>query len=408
MRLNLTTLFRSSAIACLARSTDPDAERTWERAHAVILTEDTVAAARHMARDQGLPEISPNCPEVETGQVILLMADTRQLAVRGIAELELGVIQETEDGRKLIPFTGPSLFTARQSLAHLGEAGALDINGQRALAGIQGYFEHVLADPQSERHSAGMVAQAYMASITDSYGPIDFPVSDAEIRRKAAADALRREIAAIDPAHADAMGAGRGFVEALAEHGLETLAAAQGGQILAGGRRATVDQALRNAVAANERLCRDVFGAMTRTSIDDLDVSAVRLASYEALLPRLDNQRHAGPWMDEVRARVATITCGVMPGYESRLEMISDGGRDFLFVVDTPSRAAGFAAVYSWPTESRQPLMEIGAGRSVNISAADIPSEAEIARLTRVRTGLLAEREVGLPAPEEPWDEPEF
>jgi hypothetical protein len=253
-----------------------------------------------------------------------------------------------------------------------------------------------------------VVAQAYMASITDSYGPVDFPVSDAQIRRKAAADALRREIAALRPDHPDAAAAGRDFVAALADHGLETLAAAQGGQILAGGRRASVDQALRQAVAANERLCREVFGAMTRTSIDDLDVSAVRLQSYEALLPRLDNQRQSGPWMDEVRARVARITQGVMPGYESRLEMITDEGRDYLFVVDTPSRAAGFAAVYSWPSETRQPLMEIGAGRTVNISAADIPSEEEVERLGRVRTALITEQQIELPAPQAPWDEPQF
>lgn len=240
-------------------------------------------------------------------------------------------------------------------------------------------------DPESV--PPGLQTQALVAGLTDRYGQAEFPngLTPADLARYAQADSLRAEITSLDPAHADALPAERDIGAILAEDFDTGLEVGRGSSV----RKAAYTQSadLIRMVRSNDRLCREVFGAMTSTPIEHLQcvrVSGGMLDQIGARMTEAD-ARIKADWCQAVDGTLADIFSQTMQGYRYETGYFSTGGRDVLTVKDQ-----GGGYLYSWPSSDRRPVMEIGNRLVAGIDPASIPSQEEVDRLYQVLDTLHA------------------
>lgn len=386
MKINPRGLFTTSGISCVKLLLDEGTDDlNIIPAHAVFITQETVAAARNA----GLP-VDRNTPDVAYGDVLVV---TRFPDGRSVGEhvpsgrdagVALRVLVEGEE-EFLLPFTGRNMLLARERLLSLSERGVpLQPEMQHVLSGIQGIFEIIMGHPDRDRFGSALVGQAFQSNMIDSLGDIRMSVSDEEFGRKARADLLRAQIARIDPDHPDALGSTRALRHILSQGGILTEATSSGATATAMVGARITEEGMRRMVAANDRLSREVFGAMTRTSIENLSAAAISFRDFERIRGGALGPQLSGPWIEAVGERLEEIFGDRMAGYHCDMLLVSRDGQDILTVSDPASAQHGLAFIYAWPTASRLVDAEIGEGHVVNISPEEVPSEQEIRRLSTV------------------------
>lgn len=386
MKINPRALFMTSGIPCVRLSLDEETDDLGIiPAHAVFITEESVAAARM----KKLP-VEANTPDVAYGDVLVIsrFPDGNSMGEHVPAGRDAGValrIVTEEEGEILLPFTGRNMLIAREKLLSLSRRGVpLQPEQRKAMSGIQGIFEIIMAQPDPERFGSSLIGQAFQSSMIDSMGDIRLPVSDEEFGRKARADLLRAQISRIDPDHPDAFGSSRALRQILTQAGINPEAASYGAAATSVGSSRITEEALRRMVAANDRLSREVFGSMTRTSIENLSAAAISFRDFEKIRGGALGPELSGPWIETVGERLETIFGDRMAGYHCDMVMVSRDGQDILTLCDPMSAQNGLAFIYAWPTAERLVESEIAQGHVVNISPEEIPSELEIRRLSTV------------------------
>ncbi|MCW3782596.1 hypothetical protein [Defluviimonas salinarum] len=396
MKINTRALMTTSGFGCIGLSYDEAlGDYVESEARAVFVTESSVAAAR--AAQAGMAPVNPaTLPDLRYGDLIVTLHWGRRIEGRHVpAGQDAGLAIEitgADGAPRRIPFTGLNMLSAREQLIAMSERGtSLSADQGGVLAGIQGVLEIISANPDTERFGGALVGQAFIASMIDGAGHVRLSVSDEEFGRKARADMIRAQISRLARDHPDGLSGAAPLATLLREAGLSSAAARSGAEVRAAGGAMVTEEALRRMVTANDRLCREVFGAMTTTPIEKLGVAMISPAELEALVEEFSDRILTGEWVDRICSRAERIAGGAMHGYSFRTCMISTDGRDILAISDPVGDAAGQAFLYSWPSVERLQIAETDAGHIVNISPEEVPDETEIARLKVVLDALICE-----------------
>lgn len=242
-------------------------------------------------------------------------------------------------------------------------------------------------------NDASFLRAAHVMSITDRFS--DFRLPDG-FDRYVQVQAIRGQISRLDPDHADALGSLRSLTVSLRDRGLD-------GSIVHGGIiRGPMGQALRESDMAamaksNEALNRKVFGVVTRTPITDLGVNLIAPSKYREIQEAFSSNGEilSGEWVDHVNARFRNIIQSDRNGYHFETTFARVDNRDVLMVyepsapVTMENSERGAAYIYSWPSDDRQPILEVGQEEILPmVSDADIPSEDEVSRLSNILSDL--------------------
>lgn len=241
-----------------------------------------------------------------------------------------------------------------------------------------------------ENFSSGMQASALSLNLVNSYGPDagEPPVSiDALVRLNRAAQA-RESIALFNPDHPDAAQKPRAL-EAI----LENASNGAGVNLRAGAtwRPGASVSALPERMA-NDRLTREVFGAMTSTPIETLRATSLDATLAERIRGSLRGENVAmdAEWSGAVRDKLNEVFGRRMGAYRAEIEAFRKDGADMLFVSDMQGQY-----LYAWPSEDTHPVASVR-GEPVPAVPANIPDEAEVARLETVARDLAMDVEHGL------------
>lgn len=397
MEINSLTLFEAAGFPCLFR----DAEAAEIKATAVYVTPE--ALRRKDAHEDKLPADAETGPGVKTEMgTILVMHEANDGPGPEIVSLSFNGGEDRKaflrvDDEIELSLAGPGTLRLREilrnRLAAREDADVEDVNAHRAMSGLNGMFEIVRAD-QTNRFSADMLATAFHAYMSDSLGDTRLPVSPEEYARYCQANTLRGMIGQTDPSHADALQSFRPLHDILREHAVSPSDIGTGSDFRGSmGTSAEEGQMIR-AVAANERLTREVFGRLTATSVENLSAAIVsmdaadRLRQSEVLTPL------SGDWVDQARAATEEAFGDPLPGYEFQMDIFSKDGRDIMVVDDSVGRKAGKAYVYSWPTAQRNMTVRMDDADVLQLSSEEIPDEAEVQRLAAIVDDLRHDLDV--------------
>jgi hypothetical protein len=378
MKIDPKALLSTSGIGCLRLLRNAETGAIEARpARAAFVTRESAALSRTTS--------GKVVADVGYGDVLVMvhMPDGSMRGEHAQAGADAGVALEVASASgdsRLIPFTGPSMLTARSMLCELSGSGSVSDDMRRALEGIRGSFELVAAHPDPSRHRLDLVGQAFHAALIDSFGDLELPFSHEAFGRKARADMIRARIASIDPLHPDALGFARDLPGILEAAGVQIS--------WSGGLEAKSDmgfdfseQGMRRAAAANDGLRRNVFGRATRTPVDRIAMSVIPEDDMESLIDRHLDRRLSGSWIDGLRADLEEALGDDMTGGDIEMEMLSIEGRDLMFVRDDISASRGHVFVYAWPASDRALVSTSGSRRMLNISPEEIPEIDEIRRL---------------------------
>lgn len=380
-------------------------------AWAAFVTPENIEAARQHDQENPQEALShENMPDIDTGSLLVSRRMTDGLVSNEVippgSSAGLSIPDprtpdpagRPDDGSyRGIPFTGPSMMAARtlldsDNLPDIELAEEVRNQREKVLEGIDCIRDVILQDTNPERFPAHVARDVYFSAIANYAGDIDLGVSDEEFIRKMTADRMRAQIGRLNPDHPDALGNGAAdlsqMINAARETGADINAAitANGAQVHHGTQAASMPSSnqMRNMIAQNDRLCREVFGAMTRTDIGDLQVALMNDAGFDGLINhfRANGVVHEGEWINEAHNRVSDIARDRMPNYSCEMAMGTIDDLDVLVVRDNVSRD-GHSYAYAWPSEDRLPVMEIGRGHVATISPDEIPSQEEVDRLSR-------------------------
>ena len=396
MKLSAKALLKVAGIRCRNHEVDPETgEEIALPARLAFVSETTAAAARNLSSRDREYTVTEGDPDVTYGSVLAVSRSANGPSVAKLLKPGEESGFKLEIDGEMLALTGSGMLPLREKMIAMTRAGrALEEGHRHALSGIQEIFEMVSCAPDTDRFPARLIAQAYHASMIDSFGEVELGISDEEFARKSRADLCRARIGQLAPAHVDAMDSSRPLRDLLANAGVEINAAGMGAEIRGAAARQITEEKIRRMILANDRMCREVFGALTLTPIEQLSAAVIAEADHARLLAQKGNRRLTGPWVDRAEQVTRDITRSGMPGYQFDFSLFAEDGRDYLMVADNVSRKNGVAFVYSWPTAMRRPVMEVEAGRMIAVSPADVPDEAEMERLERVLSQLEADPEV--------------
>ena len=251
-------------------------------------------------------------------------------------------------------------------------------------------FDDLLSDLQHMAQQgvevpARLLEYGALSSMLDSYGnsPLANGLTQDQLFRHTRALALRSSIARTDANHPDALGAAFSLSNVLAHPDV-------GSQEFGAFVRESVYRGQsahsRRAMQATDRLCRELFGAVTSTPIEELQVSQMAPQTARQINQAMAHEgcQVDAAWSQAVIAEMHRILADVMPGYQSTIEIHQKNGVDILTVQDM---RGGYA--YSWPSESRRPVMDIGDHQIVAVMPDEVPSHEELERLETVARELL-------------------
>ena len=400
MKVNMKALFSTGAIPCVHVVFDEDTgEELRNDSQLAFVTESTVAAAREIAKRDSAAVPGESEPDVTYGCAVAISQDDNGKSIGQVVQPgeNSDYFLEMNDGD--FSLTGDGMLVLREKILHMmrsDETLELSQSHRNALGGIQDIFEMVSAVPDEERFPAGLISQAFMASMADSFGDgkeIELPVSDEEFSAKSRADLYRARIGNMDPSHPDGIASAGSLREFLATAGIDVTTSGVGVEIRGSIASSINEETMRRLVLSNDRMCREVFGALTATPIERLSAAVIQLSDLEVLRQGKAQNRLSGDWIDKATTTAGNITRNGMPGYVFEMDVFSEGGRDIMTISDNVGRQNGVAYVYSWPNADRIPYSEIDSGRVLNISPEEIPDKAEIERLQEVIRELEAVHE---------------
>lgn len=392
MRISVKALFKAAGIKCVQKITNSEtgAEQMMD-ARLAFVTEGTVSAARRLGKSDEAYEVTDGDPEVTYGSAVAVS--------RGSAGTSKGqVITPGSSGSFFISIdgafeelTGSNMLRLREKMIQMTRNGETLNTGQRhALVGIQEIFEMVSSAPDTSRFPSDLISQSYHASITDAFGDVEIPITPDQFASKSRADLYRARIGILDSSHPDGMNSARSLRDILSSGGIEVSESGVGAEIRGSSANMINEEAIRRTILGNDRMCREVFGALTGTPIEKLSAAMIPLSSLKKLRELKSNKRLSGDWIVRAAEVAQSITQGGMSGYQFELDIFSEGGRDILTISDSIGQKNDVAFVYSWPTSERIPVMEINSGRVMNVSPEEVPDNAELDRLSKVLGQLEA------------------
>ena len=384
MNLDTKALFKIGGIRCNYLSFD---EKTGTRqrldAHLAFVTDETVKKTVREIRDYQRHDSSFDVDRanvnVRYGCAVAVVPGGQPVdRVLAPGESDSYVLDiEGED----FPLVGPGMLPLRDKIRAMEQgSGNLTIDQRHALDGIQDIFRMVSSVPDPERFPVGLVSQAYQAMIFKS-GNIRLPLSDTQFVAKSRADLYRARIRQLDSSHRDAMSSARSLYNLLEDAGMKISESGIDRNIRGPIVSRITAETIRRIMQANERMCREVFGILTKTSIENLSAAMISLSGLETFRNDVTNRCLSGDWIDKVRGEAGLIARDGKSGYSFGMDIFSRDGRDIMVMLDQDGCEQGVVFVYSWPTSERIPVMEINDVYTLSVSPEEVPDEAELERL---------------------------
>jgi len=387
MKVSVKALFEKSGIRCIRK----DDDGVSHPARIAYVTGSTVDAARLLGRSNEAMKPGDGDPDVTYGAIVSVSRGANGASAgRVFTPGEYAPFYIDVVGKEMC-LSAAGMLPLREEMVALTRKGeTLSKDQTKALEGIQEIFEMVASAPDTDRFPAGLIAQSYLASMVDAFGEVDMPIDEEGFVRKSRADLLRARIGMLDARHPDGISSARPLRDLLSAAGIEVGESGVGAEIRSPAMARINEEAIRRIVLANERMCRDVFGAMTATPVGELSAAMIPLDSLDQLRTNKSNRKLSGEWIEQVGARAKKITQSGMPGYRFEMDVFSEDGRDYLTISDNVGQKNNVAFIYSWPTAERIPVMDVDAGRVLNVSPEEDPGEDEIERLSQVLGQLEA------------------
>lgn len=362
--------------------------------HVVVATRENLDAA-------AAPEGHEHGTNVELGSLLVIPTNRPgyRVPLAEVATHPLGITVPARDdeGELVLGIYNPFNVHERElmitALRDLGEVDDERMvlarqDATRWLDTIETYFadlRELSADADAEIPQ-DLLNSAWIASATDTYGNIELPngLSAEDLGRYCKAQQLRSQIAEIQPDHPDA-GTVADLGNILHDAAGETVNGSYAHAVR--GAAFAANENLSRMVRGNDRLAREVFGVATTTRIEDLQCSLIQRDRIERIRDNMEATGHRidAEWTRGVIDNMRQILTQTMPGYQNRcqIDVFSVQNRDILLVSD---HMGGYA--YSWPSEDRRPLMEIGQRHIAGFEPNEIPSEDEIRRLSEMLSEL--------------------
>ena len=281
---------------------------------------------------------------------------------------------------------------------------------------------HELVDDDI-RQSLISTVQTFVHDVADRTGDMDFERSGLMMNvlanmdgaptpqgldRYLEARVLRERIRQLDPDHPEAGRDDNATVtQWLRDHEIDR-EASTGISVRSPTGAMVNDNALRDAVLANDTLCRQVFRPLTKTPIDDLSIGLLSGEEYDQLHQTLQEQEEilSGEWVDKAVGKVEeTVSQALGERYEYEVAIASSDGRDVMLVKEPQF---GMHYFYSWNTADRRPLLEIDGEPGIpTISPEEIPSAERVEALREICLALQQAPEVGIAPNDEEHEEPQ-
>ena len=311
-------------------------------------------------------------------------------------EVEGNVLRADGDGIPLLAEGGANARIMERLHAWLHSTQARDsLDPDKRTQLKQNLFDFVKA--VAERTGDRSFARtACTMQILHAYGDVAMPEG---MDRYLESKAIRAEIARLDPDHPDALGSTAPVSELLQRHGVMRTAQ-HGISVRTGGGHLVNDETLGEMFRANQKLCEDVFHPLTSQPIEDISLGLLKMEEYETLVGSLagDGRELSGEWVQQACARMTEVVeAGVGEDYRFESSFWTSEGRDILLISEPEmplhQGEAGMAYFYSWPSESRKPVMD-WEQRVSGVSPEDIPSADEVARLRTALDELVPEQEL--------------
>lgn len=385
MKISVSSLIGSSGISCNHVITNVEGEVFQKQAKVAFVTEKTVREVRSLQISGSGFEARDDSLDMTYGSLAAVYRDAD-----GVAQVKIYSPGEQAPftlrvSDREIAFSGQDMLSAREEMVSATKDGAtLNVAQLRMLSGLQDIFEMVCSAPDAERFPSSLVAQSYHAFMIDHFGSFDISVSVEEFVRKARADLIRARIGLLDPGHKDAIGTSRQLRQILSDAGIEVSADGIGIEVVSPAALRINEEAIRRTIMSNEKMTRDVFGALTRTPVDRLSAAMIRLEDVDTLKEKNSGNLLTGDWVDMITHAARYATMGASDSYHFSMDIFALDGRDIAVVIDTVGKQQGVAFVYSWPSAERFPVMDIDGDRVMNISSEEIPSPEEFQRLSEV------------------------
>lgn len=382
MKFDLDGLFQAAGIRCTYLEKAPDGTILRHEAVGAFVTEISLMAMEAAARFDMPAGRQISAP---FGSFVAVLTDTRGRRFgRRLMPGEYDSFVIDVGGAEL-PFTGEHMFVVREILKDQHDRnGGLTFSQANLLGGIQEIFETVCQTYDRSRFPPDLIAQAFRSALTDAFGHFDLPVSPEEFARKAHADLVRSRIGLLDPGHEDGMTSAPEFMSLLHAAGITPSRIGAGaGHRAPMGIDAEVEE-VRRAISADDRMVREVFGAMTRCSVEELSVATIAQGDVERLCGAYSHARLTGPWIEEVQRRVVDVTTSGMGSTPFGIAIYAIDGCDVAVFTDVVAPAKDIAFAFSWPSHMRTPIVDVGQGHVISITPEDVPNEVELERLIDV------------------------
>jgi hypothetical protein len=391
MKISVKALFKVGGIRCTQKLTDAKTGITAKsEAKIAYATRSTVAAARALSSSNPEFSATDGDPDISYGSIVAVARNADGIPAGKVVAPGEEAPFFLLVGDKDFGMTGTDMLPLREAMVGMTRnKGTLTKDQSNALVAVQEIFEMVASAPDIERFPSGMISQAYHATMIDIFGEVEIPIDAESFAAKSRGDLYRARIGMLDPTHPDAMGFARPLRDILSEAGIDVSENGVGADITSHAAKKITEEAIRRTIQSNERMCNEVFGAMTGTPVDRLSAAMIPLKSLEKLRTKKSDSRLSGGWVDHATTTARSITQGGA-GVSFELDVFSEKGRDYLAISDSVGKENDVAFVYSWPTSERIPVYEIGVGRVLNVSPEEVPDEAELSRLSKVLGQLEA------------------
>lgn len=382
----------TSGFSCIALPKD-DPGGEGHPARAAFITEASVNEARRFG-GRLEPEIAKRAPDLRYGDLLVVTEGPGGPRGRHVrAGRDAGLVMEIPgaDGYpRRVPFTGASMMRAREALlAAKMRAKAQVVDHERALQGINGVFEVICVNPDPDRFSPDQIGQAYLCGMFEAAGSLELSVTAAEFGRKSRADMIRAQISRMSRVHPDGLFHVDDLGMMLSTLGIEPDEGEDKFQI---GQGAGISpSAIRRMISSNPQLREHVFGALTATKFEAIEIMAISASDYDTIIDEFDEYRLEAQWVDLMRSRVESVLSSEATPAKVGLELMSIDGRDIMLMRESANSISGMVLLCSWTSVDRLSVSEIGAHRHLLVAPAEIPSEADIKRLAATLSELRLE-----------------
>lgn len=372
MKINPKSLMDTGGIDCFYLTALPDGEAVKLPARAAFVTEETVFASRKadvMTDAQG----RKGWPDLKYGSVLVSRKASSGQTENKIYQpgQDAGVYLEVEGAERPLGFTGFLMADYRWKLLATPSL-RNDPAHKKAILGVSFVQGLIASDPDPNRYPMEVIRDAFLCSLSseDLRGAV--PVDTESFVRKAQSDLLKALISRVQQDHREGMSAKPSSLQSiLKDYGV---------------REALNNTSLKDILKESKILSDGVIGTLTRTPVDVLATATLDRRGFTMLRNGMEkkDRLHHGGWPEMIEAGLKHILAESMPGYDFNMIFGTSGGRDLLGIQDQGKASKGVGYIFAWPTADRLPLTRMNKSRTLSLSEADVPSEADLDRLKSI------------------------